>query len=100
MAPLASRPVTTSQHVGDIDTVRERVNVPDLSREGPFDIHRGHQHSGALPRLRQDNQGCPFRLTSCDAEEGGPDFSPAYDVQLHDPRLLEYVGRPRVGSFT
>ena len=37
-----------------------RVNVPDLSREGPFDIHQGHQHSGASPRLRQDNQGCPF----------------------------------------
>ena len=29
-APLTSRPATTSQHVGDIDTVRERVNVPDL----------------------------------------------------------------------
>ena len=23
-----------------------------------------------------------------------PDFSPAYGVQLHDPRLLEYVGAP------
>ena len=56
-APLTSRPATTSQHVGNIDTVRERVN---LSREGPFDIHRGHQHSGASLRLRQDNQGCPF----------------------------------------
>ena len=93
-APLASRPATTSQHVGDIDTVRERVNVPDLSCEGPFYIHRGHHHSSASPRLRQDNQGCSFRMTSYDAEEGGPDFSPAYGVQLHDPRLLEYVGAP------
>ena len=59
-APLMSRPATSSQHAGDIDTVRARVNVPDLSREGPFDIHQGHQHSGASPRLRQDNQGCPF----------------------------------------
>ena len=80
--------------MGNIDTVRECVNVPDLSREGPFDIHRGHQHSGASLRLRQDNLGCPFRLTSYDAEEDGPDFSPAYGVQLHDPRLLEYVGSP------
>ena len=55
-----SRPATTSQHTGDIDTVQARVNVPDLSREGPFDIHQGHQHSGASPHLRQDNQGCPF----------------------------------------
>ena len=93
-APLTSRQATTSQHVGNIDTVRERVNVPDLSREGPFDIHRDHQHSGASLRLRQDNQGCPFRLTSYDAEEDGPDFSPDYGVQLHDPRLLEYVGAP------
>ena len=45
-----------------------------MSREGPFDIHQGHQHSGASPRLRQDNQGCPFRLMSYDTEEGGPDF--------------------------
>ena len=87
-----SRPATTYQHTGDIDTVWARVNVPDLSREGPFDIHQGHQHSDASPRLRQDNQGCPFRLTSYDTEEGGPDFSPAYGVQLHDPRLLECVG--------
>ena len=91
-APLTSRLVTTSQHVGELDAVRERMNVPDLSREGPFDIHRGHHHSGASPHLRQDNQGRPFRMTSYDAEKGGPDFSPAYGVQLHDPRLLEYVG--------
>ena len=93
-APLTSRPATVSQHVGELDAVRERVNVPDLSREGPFDIHRGHHHSGASPRLRQDNQGCPFRMTSYDPEKGGPDFSPAYGVQLHDLRLLEYVGAP------
>ena len=93
-APLVSHPATTSQHAGDVDTVRACVNVPDLSREGPFDIHQGHQHSGASPHLRQDNQGCPFRLASYDTEEGGPDFSPAYGVQLHDPRLLEYVGAP------
>ena len=24
----------------------------------------------------------------------GPDFTPAYGVQLHDPRLLVYVGAP------
>ena len=59
-APLTSRPVTVSQHVGELDAVREHVNVPDLSREGPFDIHQGHHHSSASPRLRQDNQGCPF----------------------------------------
>ena len=33
-------------------------------------------------------------MTSYDEEHSGPDFTPAYGVQLHDPRLLEYVGSP------
>ena len=33
-------------------------------------------------------------MTSYDEEGGGPDFTPAYSVQLHDPRLLKYVGAP------
>ena len=72
-APLTSRPATASHHDGELDAVRERVNIPDLSREEPFDIHQGHHHSGTSPRLRQDTQGCPFRMTSYDAEKGGPD---------------------------
>ena len=75
-APLTSRPVTASHHDGKLYAVRELVNVPDLSREGLFDIHQGHHHSGTSPRLRQDTLGCPFRMTSYDAEKGGPDFSP------------------------
>ena len=58
--------------------------VPDLSREGSFDIHQDHPHSVASPRLWQDTQGCPFRMTSYDEETSGPDFTPAYGVQLHD----------------
>ena len=38
--------------------------------------------------------GCQYRMTSYDEENGGPDLSPAYGIQLHDPRLLEYVGAP------
>ena len=33
-------------------------------------------------------------MTSYDEENGGPDFSPASGILLHDPRLLEYVGAP------
>ena len=33
-------------------------------------------------------------MTSYDEEHSGPDFSPAYGVQLYDPCLLEYVGAP------
>ena len=92
--PLPSGPAAVSQPVGDLDTLRERVNVPDLSREGPFDIHQDRVHSDASPRLCQDIQGCPFRIMSYDLEIDGSDFSPEYGVQLHDPRLLEYVGAP------
>ena len=37
---------------------------------------------------------CGHRRGRYDEENSGPDFSPAYGVQLHDPRLLEYVGAP------
>ena len=39
-------------------------------------------------------RGCQYRMTSYDEESGSPDFTPVYGVQLHDPRLLEYVGAP------
>ena len=74
VAPLTTRPATASHHDGELDAVREPVNIPDLSREGLFDIHQGHPHSGASPELRQDTQGCPFRMTSFDVENGGSDF--------------------------
>ena len=71
-----------------------------MSREGPFDIHQDHPRSVASPRLLQDTQGCPFRMTYYDEETSGPDFTPAYGVQLHDPRLLEYVGAPESARLT
>ena len=74
--------------------------VPDLSREGPFDIHQDHPRSVAFPWLLQDTQGCPFQMTSYDEETSGPDFTPAYGVQLHDPRLLEYVRTPESARLT
>ena len=93
-APLTPRPASASHHDGESDAVWGCLDVPDVSREGPFDIHQGHPHSGASPRLLQGTHGCPFRMTSYDGENGGPDFTLAYGVQLHDPCLLEYVGAP------
>ena len=83
-----------SQPGNAVDSLRERANVPDLSREGPFDIRRDRPHPDTLLRSCQDSQGCPFRITSYDLEIDGSDFSPEYGVQLHDPHLLEYVGAP------
>ena len=39
-------------------------------------------------------------MTSYDEETSGPHFTPAYSVQLHDPRLLEYVGAPESARLT
>ena len=91
-ASLTPHPATVSHHVSESDAVGGRSDVPDLSREGPFDVHRDHPYSSASPRLLQGTQGCTFRMTSYDEENSGPDFTLAYGVQLHDPHLLEYVG--------
>ena len=91
---LNSHPTGASPHVGESDADGGRLGVPDLSREGPFDVHQDRPYSGASPRLLDDVQGCQFRMTSYDEEQSGPDFMPAYGVQLHNPRLLEYVGAP------
>ena len=68
--------------------------MPDLSREGPFDVLQDHPDSGASPRILDGMPGCQYPLTSYDEEHGGPDFTPTYGVQLYDPRLLEYAGAP------
>ena len=77
-----------------MNSLRELANAPVVSREGPFDVHRVRHHPDTPLRSSQDSQGCPFRITSYDLEIDGYDFSPEYSVQLHDPRLLKYVGAP------
>ena len=73
-------------------SLRERANAPDVSLEGPFDIHRVRHHPATPLRSIPEGQGCPFRITSYDLEIGETDSSQEYGVQLHNPRLLEYVG--------
>ena len=68
--------------------------MPDLSREGPLDVLQDRPDSGASPLVFDGVRGCQDRMTSYDEESGGPDFTPAYGVQLHDPQLFEYVGVP------
>ena len=69
-------------------------SVPDLSREGPFDVHHHASESGASPRVLDSLPGCQYMMTSYDEENSRSDFSPAYGIHLHNPRLLEYVGAP------
>ena len=62
---------------------------------GPFDVHQDRPVSGASPQVLDGMQGCQYRMTSHDHDYDCPDFSPAYGVQMHDPRFLEYVGAPK-----
>ena len=94
---LTPRPTGSSPHVGESDADGGgggRSGLPDLSPDGPFDVHQDLPHSGVSPRILDGMQECQFRMTSYNEEHSGPDFTPAYGVQLHDPRLLKYVGAP------
>ena len=79
---------------GESNVAGGHPRMPDLSREGPFDVLQDRSASGASPRVLDGVRCCQYRMTSYDKENGGPDFSPAYGIQLHDPQLLEYVGAP------
>ena len=69
-------------------------SMPDLSREGLFDVHQDASELGTSPRVLDSLPGCQYRMTSNDEDKNHSDFSPAYGIHLHDPRLLEYVGAP------
>ena len=68
--------------------------MPDLSREGPFDVHQDASEYGATPHVLDSRPGCQYRMTSYDEDVSRSDLSPAYGIHLHNPRLLEYVGAP------
>ena len=69
-------------------------SMPNLSREGPFDVHQVTTESGASPRVLDSLPGCQYRMTLYDVANDRLDSSPAYGIHLHNPRLLEYVGVP------
>ena len=84
---------TVGSPIGERVAVRP-PNMPDLSQEGPFDVHQHASESGTSPRVLDCLPGCQYMMTSYDEENNRSDFSPAYRIHLHDPRLLEYVGAP------
>ena len=105
-SPLLPRPLTPQPlvEVMVVESILDCVNaepvavsppsMPDLSRESPFDVHQVTLESGASPRVLDSLPGCQNKMTSYDVENDRSDFSPAYGIHLHDPRLLEYVGAP------
>ena len=92
--------VNASRPGMDLGVVGESPEGADRSREGPFDIHQDQSRYVTSPRLLLDTQGCLFRMTLYDVESDGPNFAPEHGVQLHDPRLLEYVGAPESARLT
>ena len=80
---------TSPACVGDYTPV-----VPDVSREGPFDVHQLPPVLGTTPWVLDNLPGCQYRMTSYDEKDTCSDMDPAYGIHLHDPRLLEYVGAP------
>ena len=106
--PLTPRRMVEEQFVpgsvvtsptGETDVAGGHPRMTDLSREGTFDVHQDRSASGASPRVLDGMRGCQYRMTSYDEENGGLDFSPAYGIQLRNPRLLEYVGAPESVRF-
>ena len=77
-----------------IPVVSPSDGMPDLSREGPFDVHQDVLESGATPQVLDSLPGCQYRMASYDDDVDCSDLNPAYGFHLHDPRLLEYVGAP------
>ena len=96
--PLTPRPMVEEMVLGSAvgSPAGEPVaapshSMPDFSREGPFDVHQHASESGASPRVLDSLPGCQYRMTSYDEDNNHSDFSAAYGIHLHDPRLLEYV---------
>ena len=100
-APLTPRPIVEEMVPGSAvgSPTGEPVSaasqcMPDLSREGPFDVHQDASESGASPRVLDILRGCQYRMISYDEDTNRSEFNPAYSIHLHDLRLLEYVGAP------
>ena len=83
---------------GGADVAGGHQRMPNLSLEGPFDVHQDRPVAGTSPWVLDGMWGCQYRMTSYDQDSGGPDFSPAYGIQLHGPWLLGVRGCAGVGS--
>ena len=77
-----------------VPVVSPADGMPDLSREGPFDVHQDALALGATPQVLNSLLGCQYRMASYEDDVDRSDLNPAYALHLHDPCLLEYVGAP------
>ena len=65
----------------------------NVSREGPFDAYSSPMDTGDSPLVAMGLPGCPYQITSYTGLAVA-DTNPAYGMQLHHPRFLEFIGAP------
>ena len=65
----------------------------NIAREGPFDAYCSPMDTGNYPLPSTSLPGCPYRFTSYTAPPVA-DTDPAFGIQVHHPRILEFVGAP------
>ena len=70
----------------------------DVSREGPFDAYCSPMDTGDSPLVATGLPGSPYRITSHTGLEVA-DTNPAYGMQLHHPRFLEFIRVPESARF-
>ena len=80
----SSRPEVWSSATG------QRV---DIAREGPFDVFASPMDTEDSPLSTMGLPGCPYRFTSYSGTAIS-DLNPAFGLQLHHPRFLEFVIAP------
>ena len=81
--PLTPRPMVEEMFLGSAvgSPAGEPVaapshSMPDLSREGPFDVHQYASESGASPQVLDSLPDCQYHMTSYDEDTNCSDFSP------------------------
>ena len=87
-------PISSADGPSQLEPCAPVVSTPrDLSWEGPFDAYSATSDTGNLPLISEGLLGCPYRMTSYESAKVA-NIYPAYGLQLHHPRFLEYVGAP------
>ena len=69
----------------------------DVSREGPFDAYCAPMDTRYCPLVATGLPGCPYRITSY-TRPAVVDTNPAFGIELHHPRFLEFIGVPEAAA--
>ena len=73
--------------------VLRTAQIADIAREGPFDALASPMDMEDSPLVTTRLPGCPYRITSYNGLAIS-DMNPAFGLQLHHPRFLEFIGAP------